>query len=227
MSWNKDLNKHIAEQTNLYSVQKDEKSIATIEDEIQQFVGIHMLMLLVDLPSYMMYYWVTETWYPNFQRQAYKPVEKLRQYLHMSDNSKINDAENKKSKLYNIQLVIDHLEGNCRSIKPEMENSTDEQIIPARTKYSGIRQYNLKKPVKWDFKIFVHSGSLGIMYDFFITVGKQSGEKCTGSYAVLKLIKALPQQKNYKLFFGNWFCCLALFRAVRNGISYMSDYQIG
>ena len=90
----------------------------------------------------------------------------------MSDNGKINDAENKKSKLYNIQLVIDHLEGNCRSIKPEIENSTDEQIIPARTKYSGIRQYNLKKPVKWDFKTFVHSGSLGIMYDFFITVGK-------------------------------------------------------
>lgn len=65
MSWIEDLNKLIAEQTNLYSVQKDEKSIATIEDEIQQFLGIHMLMLLVDLPSYMMY-WVTETWYPQF-----------------------------------------------------------------------------------------------------------------------------------------------------------------
>ena len=100
-------------------------------------------------------------------------VEKLRQYLQISDNSKINDAENKKSKLYNIQPVIDHLEGNCRSIKPEIENSTDELIIPARTKHSGIRQYNPKKPVKWDFKIFVRSGSLGIMYDFFVQVGKQ------------------------------------------------------
>ena len=66
MFWNKDLNKLIAEQTNLYSIQKDEKSIATIVNPtIQQFIGIHMLMLLVDLPSYMMY-WVRETWYPQF-----------------------------------------------------------------------------------------------------------------------------------------------------------------
>ena len=60
MFWNKDLNKLIAEQTNLNSVQKDGKSIATTEDEIKQFISIQMLMSLVDLPSYMMY-WARET----------------------------------------------------------------------------------------------------------------------------------------------------------------------
>ena len=66
MFWNKDLNKLIAKQTNLYSIQKDEKSMATIVNPtIQQFIGIHMLMLLVDLLSYMMY-WVRETRYPQF-----------------------------------------------------------------------------------------------------------------------------------------------------------------
>ena len=40
------------------------------------------------------------------------------------------------------------------------------------TKYSGINQYNPKKPVKYDFKNFVHSGSSGIMYDFLIYCGK-------------------------------------------------------
>ena len=50
MLWNKDLNKLIAELANLYSVQKDWKSIATTEDEIKQFIGIEMLMSLVDLP---------------------------------------------------------------------------------------------------------------------------------------------------------------------------------
>ena len=63
MFWNKDLNKLIAQQTNLYSVQKDGKSIATTEDEIKQFIGIQMLMSPVDLPSYMMY-WVRAIWYP-------------------------------------------------------------------------------------------------------------------------------------------------------------------
>ena len=92
------------------------------------------------------------------------------------------------------------MRNNCHSIKPEIENSIDEQIISAKKKYSGIRLYNPKKPVKWGFKNFVRLGSLGIMYDFFIYCGKtESGEKCTGSYAVLKLIETLPQHKNYKL----------------------------
>ena len=63
MFWNKDLNKLIAEQTNLYSVQKDGKIIATTEDEIKQFIGIQMLNSHVDLSSYMIY-WARETRYP-------------------------------------------------------------------------------------------------------------------------------------------------------------------
>ena len=62
MFWNKDLNKLIAEQTNLYSVQKDGKIIATTEDEIKQFIGIQMLNSHVDLSSYMIY-WARETRY--------------------------------------------------------------------------------------------------------------------------------------------------------------------
>ena len=78
--------------------------------------------------------------------------KKLRQYLHFSDNSKIDDAENKKNKLCKTQLVINHVRNSCWTIKPEIENSIDEQIIPAKTKHSGIKQYNPKKPVKWGFK---------------------------------------------------------------------------
>ena len=48
--------------------------------------------------------------------------KKLRQYLHFSGNSKIDDAENEKNKLYKIQPVIDHVRNNCRTIKPEIEN---------------------------------------------------------------------------------------------------------
>ena len=59
MFWNKDINKLIAEQTNLYSVQKDGKIIATTEDQIKQFIGIQMLNSHVDLSSYI--FWARET----------------------------------------------------------------------------------------------------------------------------------------------------------------------
>ena len=67
---------------------------------------------------------------------CHKQVQETYTVLHFSDNSKIDDVENKKNKLYKIQPVIDHGRNNC-TIKPEIENSIDEQIIPAKIKYSG------------------------------------------------------------------------------------------
>ena len=57
-------------------------------------------------------------------------------------------------------------------MEPEEYHSVDEQIIPSKTKYSSIRQYNPKKPVKWGFKNLVRAGSSGFMYDFHIYEGK-------------------------------------------------------
>ena len=66
-------------------------------------------------------------------RNQYKS---LRKYLHVRDNS---EKENKNDKLFKILPVLDHVRKNCLQIELEQDNSTDEQIIPAKTKYSGMR----------------------------------------------------------------------------------------
>ena len=49
----------------------------------------------------------------------------------------------KKNKLYKIQPVIDYVRNTCRTIKPEIENLIDEQIIPANIVVLGsITQRN-------------------------------------------------------------------------------------
>ena len=50
------------------------------------------------------------------------------------------------------------------------------------------------------------------MYDFFLYQRSSTVDchKCTGSYAVLRLIEKLPKNQNFKLFFDNWFCSLQL-----------------
>ena len=49
---------------------------------------------------------------------------------------------------------------------------------------------------------------IGYNCDLFVYYGKtESGEKCTESCAIKQ---DTPQNKNYKLFFDNWFCSLAL-----------------
>ena len=75
MFCNKDLNKLISEHTNLYSVQKHGNSIATTDNEIKPFIGIQMLMSLVDLPSYMMDC-VGKLGTHSCQCYAYKQVQK-------------------------------------------------------------------------------------------------------------------------------------------------------
>ena len=71
-----------------------------------------------------------------------------------SDKSKGDEPENKGNKLYKIQPVLDHVQENCIVLGPEIEHSIDEQIIPVKTFYGGIRQCNTKKPVTWGFIFF-------------------------------------------------------------------------
>jgi len=104
-------------------------------------------------------------------------IKALREFLHVSDNSQKDLKENKDNKLYQIEPVLDHVRKNCLEVEPEQDYSIDEQIIPAKPKYSGIRRYNPKKPVKWGFKNFVRSGASGIMYDFFVYTGAASKDE--------------------------------------------------
>ena len=106
---------------------------------------------------------------------------------HVSDNAKCNDPEKEDNKLYKIQPVLDHVRENYILLEPGIEHSIDEQIIPTKTSYSGIHWYNL-------------SGSSGIMYDFFFYSGSVNGQKCTGSYIVLKLLETPQNSRTLKYF---------------------------
>ena len=169
MFWKDEINTLIADQTNLYSFQKNTKSINTTDGEIEQLIGMQMLMPVINLPAYRMY-WAVDTRYPPIAdvmtRNRYMV---LREYLHVSDNSKKDEEGNKDNKLYKIQPVLDHVRNNCTTIEPEIEQSIDEQIIPAKTKYGGIRQYNPKKPMKWGFKILYAQGLWVLCMTFDIT----------------------------------------------------------
>ena len=94
--WKPDLNEHIADQTNLYAMQTDSTMVSTTKGEIKQFIGMQMLMAIVPLPTYEMY-WANDTRYAPIAdvmgRNRYKP---LRRYLHVNDNSLLDDEARKK-----------------------------------------------------------------------------------------------------------------------------------
>ena len=119
-------------------------SINTTPKEIEQLIRVQMQTSIVKLPRYDMY-WASETKILRvnevMSRSRYKS---LRKYLHVRDNSEKDLEENKNDKLFKISPVLDYVRKNCLQIEQEL----DEQIIPAKTKDSGIRQYNPKKPPK-------------------------------------------------------------------------------
>ena len=63
MFWKHELNVLLAEQTNIYSVQKTGNSLNTTAEEIEQLIGIQMYMSIINFPNFRMY-WANETRHP-------------------------------------------------------------------------------------------------------------------------------------------------------------------
>ena len=54
--FDRNLISHIVEQTNLYSVQVNGLSVVTTQNELEQFLGILILMGIIKYPQYRMYW---------------------------------------------------------------------------------------------------------------------------------------------------------------------------
>ena len=80
-----------------------------------------------------------------------------------------------------MKPLLEAVRANCQKVEQEVNNSTDEQIIPAKMKKSGgVRQYGL--PV-------LGAEESGIMHTFFFYEGKNStsGNSCSAESIILKL----------------------------------------
>ena len=175
-------------------MQQNGKSVAATPGEIEQVTELQMYISVVKLPTYNMYWESLTRFDPIVDAMPRNRYQLLRNNLHVSDNLKRDDSENKSNKLYKTEPVLEHIRKNYLDIENEQKHSIDKQVIPAKTSHSGIRQYNPKQPVKWGFKNLVRSGESGIIYDFFLYSGSAGGQKCTGFYVVLKLLETLPKK---------------------------------
>ena len=133
-----------------------------------------------------------------------KYFELLYRNLHVVDN---NTRTATSGKLFKGKPLLDAISNNCPRLEKEQNQSIDEQMIPAKAKRSGIRQYLPKKIHKEGFKNFVRAGESGITYDFFIYSGANTlkGAQCSCEDIVLRLIEYLHAHRNFRFFLDNWF----------------------
>lgn len=216
---------YITEQSNLFGVQsKPEKPPQISKEEIRIFCGICIYMSIIQLPSVRSY------WNSSLEIGKISSVmtcnrfEEIKRYLHFNDNTlQISHGQPGFDKLFKIRPFLRQLRERLLLVPKEEHLAVDEQIIPTKAR-SSLKQYNPKKPHKWGYKVFVLSGVSGFSYDFDFYCGASTLEENelnlgASSNVVAKLSATIPKNKNYKLFFDNWFTSVPLLiYLTKNGI---------
>nr|CAI5853808.1 unnamed protein product [Callosobruchus analis] len=215
--FDQDIFDYIAVQTNLYSTLATGSSINTNSYEIKSFVGIEIIMGIVQMPS-LEDYWATQTRYPIVAKvMPVKRFKKLRRFIHFQDNN----LDTQGDPLFKIRPLLEKVRQNCSKIKPENMFSIDEMMVAYKgSKAESIRQYVPKKPKKWGFKMFVRAGVSGIVYDFLLYTGAKTFDNIEftdiensfdlGGKVVLALCKAIETKQDTTVYFDNFFTSLDL-----------------
>lgn len=159
----------IVEESNKFAIQNDpNKPLSLTKNELEQFMGMLFTMSIVKLPRARLYW---SSYLRISQVADVMPLlrfETIKRNLHCNDDQRRpNDCEDK---LYKIRPIVDMVSSKVSSILPAEKLSINEQIVPFKGR-SRLRTYNPKKPKKWGYKIFVLSGTDGLVYNFKIYTG--------------------------------------------------------
>jgi len=161
----------LVENTNLYSVQKNGRSVDTDIREVEKILGIFLLMGIVRMPG-VRYYWEHETRYsPVADIIARNRFQKLLTVFHFVDNFSMADEMKAGDRLWKLRPWLEAFRQNCLKVTPEEENSIDEMMVPYKGRTSGIKQYMRGKPHAWGFKIWARTGVSAILHDFDVYQG--------------------------------------------------------
>lgn len=217
----KDVINIIIQNTNLYAVQRNLKSVNITRDELLDFIAINLLMGVVKMPSYRDY-WKKDLRYNLIADvMSLKRYEQIRQFLHFVDNSQQNG-----DRYFKVRPILEAVRRNCLKIEEEHRYSIDEMMVPYKgTRAGNRRQYLAKKPKKWGFKMFVRAGVSGCVYDFVPYAGEDtfryhSFTEYENSLGVgAKVVIALCQSIKHKpaiVYFDNYFSSLELIHLLRS-----------
>lgn len=155
------------EQTNAYSISKTGRSVGIVEDELRDFLAIHIIMGIVSMQSYIDYWSLRYRCELVADLMPLKRYQQIRRNLHFVDNN-MQDSD----RYHKVRPVVQKVRENCLAAEREDKFSIDEMMIPYKgTKAGKRRQYMKDKPNKWGFKNYVRAGVTGLIYDFILYGG--------------------------------------------------------
>lgn len=212
----------LTDQTNLYAHQcqtrkPDPKWKNVTKAEMKAFIGIHVVMSVIQLPAYKCY-WNSEELFavpsiPNIMSRD--RFDKILQYMHCNDST-TNPPRGAAGhdKIHHVRPIFDRVQ-QClmSSYRPHKSVSIDEAMIPFRGRIS-FRQYIPAKPCKYGVKVWELADSTnGYIYQMQVYTGKSDTGREHGlaSRVVWDLTRQLSG-KYYHVYMDNYFSCPSLFQ---------------
>lgn len=212
-----DMFQHITQETLRYATEKrPEKPMCITEKEIEQFVGVCMMMSIIQLPA-TRYYWSSVFGYPKVNSvMSSKRFEEIKRYIHFNENStQVLRGQPGYDPVHKLRPLLNQVGERLLTVPRERYLTVTEHIIPTKCRYS-LKKHKPKHPLK--LKNFALSGSSGFTYDFELytdalvpeTVDDDLPNFGFSSNVVLRLAKTIPENLNYSLFFDSRFTSLPL-----------------
>lgn len=208
----------IVKQTNMYAREvlgdKYNSWDKVTVDELHAYFGFMILIGLVSLPA-LDDYWRRDPllhYSPIADRISRDRFRDLHRFLHFNDNSNLPlHGEPGHDRLGKVRPVMKALQERFLSLyKPHCENAIDEAMIPFQGR-SSLKQFMPNKPIKRGIKAWCRADAHnGYMCEIQIYTGKcESSESGLGKRVVMDLSEKL-HQKNYHLYFDNFFSSVSL-----------------
>lgn len=215
-----DIITYIVEQTNIYSVQQTGKSMQLTDEAFRDFLAIHIIMGIVNMPSYVDYWSGNLRYGLVADLMSLKRYQQIRRFLHFADNT-LEDGD----RYYKVRPVVEKIKKNCLMFETDRKFSIDEMMIPYKGRKAGSRkQYMKDKPSKWGFKNYVRAGISGMIYDFILYGGEdtfrfhsftdQEASVGFGAQIVIALCQSI-KTKPATVFCDNFFTSPELFHLLR------------
>ncbi|XP_055910902.1 piggyBac transposable element-derived protein 3-like [Eupeodes corollae] len=210
-----DLLEHIAEESTKYSIQKDpSKPLLVSKTDTQKFLGICLLLGLVPQPNIRMF-WDSDLGLPIItETMTLTDFEKIRSVIHFNDNQNFIPRDQLgHDRLFRIRPILEALKKKCQAVPKRETLSVDEQMCATKA-CNFLRQYLPNKPHKWGYKLLVLCDDKGFAYNFEVYSGTENADQFrlpdepdlgASSNIVVRLCRCVPRNKNYKVFFDNYY----------------------
>jgi hypothetical protein len=218
LMFNKNIWNYVVKQTNLYAKQQmqlkpDPEWKALGVGELKSWIGCLIAMGLSRHNNIRMYWeppWRLSIVADRFTRDRFLAIKK---YLHLADNSKINDNKTTNpDKLAKLRPFLNLLLQNFRSnYRPNCFLTVDEDMCKFKGRHS-MKQYMKAKIIKWGYKIWKlcdSSSGYTLNLDVYTGASEQKAEQGLAYSVVMKMMEGYLD-KNHVVVLDNYYTSVPL-----------------